>query len=338
MIIIYLCCQQIAGRKFTFLSRLFLLSVLNNRQPSGSMNYPILKKGFKTYLQLERNMSENTIQAYLHDTDLLTAFLEAKKKSKPVEKLSLQDLKDFLAFINETELGAYSQARIISGIKAFFRYLLIEQMIDSDPSELLESPKLGRKLPEVLTLEEVEKLINAIDLSEPEGERNKAILETLYGCGLRVSELINLKISDLHFREGIMTVTGKGNKQRLVPVGGAAEKQIMIYKDKVRIHLPVDKKYEDILFLNRRGRQMTRQMIFIIVRNLAEKAGIRKKISPHTFRHSFATHLVQNGADLRAVQELLGHVSITTTEIYTHLNREDLRKSILQYHPRNRND
>ena len=300
------------------------------------MNYPILKKGFKTYLQLERNMSGNTVQAYLYDLDLLMGFLKEEMDSKPMEQVVLADLKEFIAYINKSELGAYSQARIISGVKAFFRYLLIEQMMDNDPSELLESPKLGRKLPDVLSIEEIEQLINATDLSQPEGERNKAILETLYGCGLRVSELINLKISDLHFREGIIRVTGKGNKQRLVPIGGAAEKQILIYKNQVRIHIPVDMKSEDILFLNRRGKKLSRQMVFIIIKKLAEKIGLKKTISPHTFRHSFATHLVQNGADLRAVQELLGHVSITTTEIYTHLNREDLRKSILQFHPRNR--
>ncbi len=300
------------------------------------MNYPILKKGFKIYLQLERNMSENTVRAYLYDLDLLTGFLEEEMNNKPMEQIVLADLKEFITYINQTELGAYSQARIISGIKAFFRYMLIEQIIDSDPSELLESPKLGRKLPDILSPEEVEMIIDAVDLSQPEGERNKAILETLYGCGLRVSELINLKISDLHFREGIIKVTGKGNKQRLVPIGGAAKKQILIYKDQVRVHMPIEKHSEDILFLNRRGKKMTRQMVFIIIKNLAEKIGLKKTISPHTFRHSFATHLVQNGADLRAVQELLGHVSITTTEIYTHLNREDLRKSIMRFHPRNK--
>ena len=298
------------------------------------MNYPILKKGFKTYLQLERNMSENTVHAYMHDVDMLFRFLEEEVDSKSIVKIDLADLKEFLAFINKMELGAHTQSRVISGIKAFFKYLLIEQIVENDPSELLESPRLGRKLPDFLSVEEIDQLITSIDLSQAEGERNKAILETLYGCGLRVSELIGLKISDLHFREGIISVTGKGNKQRLVPIGGSAEKQILIYKDQVRIHMQIDKKSEDILFLNRRGKKMSRQMVFIIIKNLAEKIGLKKTISPHTFRHSFATHLVQNGADLRAVQELLGHVSITTTEIYTHLNREDLRKSIMQFHPR----
>ena len=299
------------------------------------MNYPILKKGFKTYLQLERNMSENTVHAYMHDVDMLFRFLKEEVDSKSMAKINIADLKEFLAFINKLELGAHTQSRVISGIKAFFKYLLIEQIVENDPSELLESPRLGRKLPDFLSVEEIDQLISSIDLSQAQGERNKAILETLYGCGLRVSELIGLKISDLHFREGIISVTGKGNKQRLVPIGGSAEKQILIYKDQVRIHMPVDKKSEDILFLNRRGKKLSRQMVFVIIKNLAEKIGLKKTISPHTFRHSFATHLVQNGADLRAVQELLGHVSITTTEIYTHLNREDLRKSIMQFHPRN---
>lgn len=299
------------------------------------MNYSILKKGFKTYLQLERNMSENTVHAYMHDVDLMIRFFEEELDSKVVSKIDVNNLIEFVGFLNKMELGAYSQSRVISGIKAFFKYLLLEQVIESDPSELLESPKLGRKLPDILSVDEIGKLIDAVDLSSPEGERNKAILETLYGCGLRVSELINLKISDLHFREGIISVTGKGNKQRLIPIGGAAEKQIRIYKDQVRIHQTIDKKSEDILFLNRHGRKMSRQMVFIIIKNLVDKIGLEKSISPHTFRHSFATHLVQNGADLRAVQELLGHVSITTTEIYTHLDREDLRKSIMKFHPRN---
>jgi integrase/recombinase XerD len=280
-------------------------------------------------------MSENTVQAYLHDVDMLIDYLEQEKNSKPMTRIVLDDFTGFFTFLNESGLEAYSQSRTISGVKAFFKYLFNEQIIDVDPSELLESPKPGKKLPDILSEEEIEEMINSIDLSLPEGERNKAIIETLYGCGLRVSELINLKISDLHFNEEIISVTGKGNKQRLIPIGGAAKKQILIYKDQVRIHQPVNTKDEDILFLNRRGKKMSRQMIFIIIKTLAEKTGIHKTISPHSLRHSFATHLVQNGADLRAVQDLLGHVSITTTEIYTHLNNEDLRKSILQFHPRN---
>ena len=300
------------------------------------MNYTILKKGFKNYLQLERNMSENTVQAYLRDVDMLIDYLEQEKSSKPMTKIVLDDFTGFFAYLNELGLEAYSQSRTISGVKAFFKYLFNEQIIDTNPSELLESPKPGKKLPDILSEKEIEEMINAIDLSLLEGERNKAIIETLYGCGLRVSELINLKISDLHFNEEIISVTGKGNKQRLIPIGGAAKKQILIYKDQVRIHQNIHKKDEDILFLNRRGKRMSRQMIFLIIKDLVAKVGFKKTISPHTFRHSFATHLVQHGADLRAVQELLGHASITTTEIYTHLNNEDLRKSIMQFHPRNR--
>lgn len=293
------------------------------------------KNGFRQYLKLERGLSSNTIDAYLHDVDLLFRYLEETAGGKHIKQATIEDLRRFLEFINDMKLGPLSQARIISGIKSFYRFLLLEKVVDSDPSELLESPKLGRKLPEVLTQEEVIKIIDSVDLSKPEGERDKAILEVLYGCGLRVSEVIGLRISDLHFNEGLIVVTGKGNKQRLVPVGAAAQKQVTIYKDQVRIHQQPQKKAEDILFLNKRGNALTRQMIFIMVRRQAETAGIGKKISPHTFRHSFATHLVQNGADLRAVQQLLGHASITTTEIYTHLNQEDLRRAILDYHPRN---
>ena len=302
------------------------------------MNQSIYIKGFKAYLQLERGMSANTVVAYLYDVGLLFSFLTEEKPSLSISKITIKELKEFIAFIDKLELGPYTQSRIISGIKAFFRYLILERIITSDPSEMLESPKLGRKLPDVLTVDEIEKIINSVDLSRDEGERNKAIFETLYGCGLRVSELINLKISDLHFKEGIILVTGKGNKQRLVPIGMAAEKQITIYLTYIRPAIRVSKQDTDVLFLNRRGSKLTRQMIFYIVKNHIEKAGIRKNISPHSFRHSYATHLVQNGADLRAVQGLLGHVSITTTEIYTHLNREDLRKAILDFHPRNKVD
>jgi len=300
------------------------------------MNYIILQNGFSSYLKLERGLSKNTLEAYLHDTALLFDFLEAEKDGVPIQKVGMDELADFIAYIHQMGLGSWSQSRVLSGIKAFFRYLMIEQLIDRNPSELLESPRLDRKLPEVLAEDEVTQMIEVIDLSEPQGERNKAILETLYGCGLRVSELINLKISELHFNEDIISVTGKGNKQRLVPIGAAAQKQITTYLKQLRIHLNPQRKFEDILFLNRNGRPLSRQMIFIIVRQVAEKAGIRKKISPHTFRHSFATHLVKHGADLRAVQELLGHVSITTTEIYTHLDTDDLRKAILEFHPRNK--
>ena len=300
------------------------------------MNQSVYIKGFKAYLQLERGMSANTVVAYLYDVGLLFSFINDEKPLLNISEITIKELKEFIGFVDKLDLGPYTQARIISGVKAFFRYLILERIITSDPSEMLESPKLGRKLPDVLTVDEIERIINSVDLSQDEGERNKAIFETLYGCGLRVSELINLKISDLHFKEGIILVTGKGNKQRLVPIGKSAEKQITTYLTFVRPAIQVSKQDSDILFLNRRGRKLSRQMIFYIVKNHIEKAGIRKNISPHSFRHSYATHLVQNGADLRAVQGLLGHVSITTTEIYTHLNREDLRKAILDFHPRNK--
>ena len=299
------------------------------------MAYDSFKTGFRTYLQLERGLSENTQYAYLHDVELFVGFLTNQKGKKSITKIDYNDLSEFVTYIRKMNLGAYSQARVISGIKAFYRYLLLEKIIEKNPSELLDAPQLGRKLPEVLNIDDVSKIIESVDLSKPEGERNKAILETLYGCGLRVSELISIRISDLHFRERIIAVTGKGNKQRLVPVGASAINQILIYKDHVRVQLSPKKKSEDILFLNRNGRQMSRQMVFLIVKKQVEIAGIHKNISPHTFRHSFATHLVQNGANLRAVQDLLGHASITTTEIYTHLDSDDLRKAILNYHPRN---
>jgi len=286
-------------------------------------------------MQLERGMSTNTILAYSYDVGLLGSFLNSTKDEISIKNISIDNLRDFIDFVNKMELGPYTQSRIISSIKAFFKYLILEKIIEQNPSELLESPKLGRKLPDVLTITEVNNVINSVDLSINEGERNKAILETLYGCGLRVSELINLKISNLHFKEDIILVTGKGNKQRLIPVGEPTKQQIRTYLTHTRPTLPIAKKDSDIVFLNRRGAKLSRQMVFYIVKKQVEIAGIRKNISPHSFRHSFATHLVQNGADLRAVQELLGHVSIITTEIYTHLNSEDLRKAIIEFHPRN---
>jgi len=281
-------------------------------------------------------MSVNTVNAYLHDVDMLFSFLKKEKSNLSLKNVELNDLKDFISYINNFEIGAYSQARIISGIKAFFNYLEIEKEITKNPAELLESPRLGRKLPDILSVEEIENIIEQIDLSSPEGERNRAMLELLYGSGLRVSELINIKISEINFNENILLITGKGNKQRLVPMGELSKKQILIYLEQIRPHIKIKKGFEDILFLNRRGSSLSRQMVFIVIKNQVEKLGIRKTISPHTFRHSFATHLVQGGADLRVVQQLLGHVSITTTEIYTHLNTDDLRKSILEFHPRNR--
>ncbi|MEZ5196102.1 MAG: site-specific tyrosine recombinase XerD [Bacteroidales bacterium] len=294
-------------------------------------------KGFKSYLKLEKSLSENSIGAYMRDIDKFVQYLEiAELKLKP-ENVKLSDLQAFLVWINKMGLAATSQARIISGIKAFYKYLLVEDVIIHNPTELLESPKTGRKLPDTLGLEEVVKLIDAIDQSTPEGIRNKALLETLYSCGLRVSELINVKISNLYFNDGFLKVTGKGNKERLVPIGSIALKHIKIYMESVRNNMEIKKGNSDFLFLNRRGAKLSRVMIFIIIKNLAEKIGLKKEISPHTFRHSFATHLIEGGADLRAVQEMLGHESITTTEIYTHLDREYLREAILSYHPRSKN-
>jgi integrase/recombinase XerD len=298
------------------------------------MNWAPYTKGFKVYLQLEKSLSKNTVEAYLSDVTKLTTYEEANiQRSSPAE-IGLADLQLFIKQINEVGLSARTQARIISSLKAFFKYLYLENIIRDDPASLLESPRPGRKLPDTLSVEEVENLINTIDMSLPEGERNKAIIETLYGCGLRVSELINLKITDIYAKDNFIKVIGKGNKERLVPIGNTALKHIDLYLENSRRRLHPDRLDEDILFLNRRGKKLSRNMIFIIVKELGEKSGIRKSISPHTFRHSFATHLVEGGADLRAVQEMLGHKSIITTEIYTHLDREYLKSTIALYHPR----
>jgi integrase/recombinase XerD len=289
---------------------------------------------FRAYLKLERSLSPNSVEAYTHDIEKLTQFMEFKNLKVKPEDLKLSDLQEFLQWINELGMSARSQSRIISGLRTFYKYLLLENLSTRNPAELLELPKLGRKLPDTLSLDEINLIISMIDLSKPEGERNKAILEVLYGCGLRVSELVNLKISNLHFDEGFINVVGKGNKERLVPIGKVAMKQINIYRNNIRNHLEIRKGNDDNLFLNRRGAKLSRIMVFNITKDLVEKAGIHKNVSPHTFRHSFATHLVEGGADLRAVQEMLGHESITTTEIYTHLDREYLRSTILQHHPR----
>ena len=283
---------------------------------------------------MERSLAKNSIEAYNADVDKLFQYLQNEDSGKSFLKVDLNDLRDFLVYINKIGVGARTQARIISGIKTFFKYLLLEDLITSDPSELLEAPRLGRKLPITLSISEIDKIEEVIDLSKPEGTRNKAIIETLYSCGLRVSELCDLKLSNLFFNEQYIRVIGKGDKERLVPIGSSAIKYIQIYTNEIRNHLQIQKGNEDIIFLNRRGRRLTRVMIFTIVKNLVEKAGIDKVVSPHSFRHSFATHLVEGGADLRAVQEMLGHESITTTEIYTHLDREYLRDTILTYHPR----
>jgi integrase/recombinase XerD len=292
--------------------------------------------GFKSFLQLEKSLSTNSIKAYIADVSKLKQYLEGIKSGLNPEAVETHQLKDFLFFINELGLNARSQARIISGIRAFYKYLLLENMITNDPTELLESPKIGRKLPDTLSVNEIDRIIASVDLSTKEGLRNRAIIETLYGCGLRVSELVNLRLSNLYIDSGFIKITGKGNKERLVPIGSVALEQIGNYLIYVRNHLHIMKENQDFIFLNRRGGQLSRVMIFIIIKSLAVKAGIHKSISPHTFRHSFATHLIEGGADLRAVQEMLGHESITTTEIYTHLDREYLRETILGFHPRAR--
>ena len=298
--------------------------------------WDIQKRGFKGFLAIEKSLSDNSIEAYLRDIEKLTQYLELENKNHltPIQ-VTLEDLQHFLSTIFELGLSARSQARIISGIKAFYNYLIIENLSKVNPAELLESPKLGRKLPDTLSIEEIQTLIDTIDLSSMNGERNKAILETLYGCGLRVSELVNLKISNIYFDEEFIKVVGKGDKERLVPISGSALKQIDIYLNQVRNHVKIAKGFEDFVFLNRSGKSLTRVMIFTIIKQLTEKAEIKKTISPHTFRHSFATHLVNAGADLRAVQDMLGHVSITTTEIYMHLDRSYLHEEIRKFHPRN---
>lgn len=292
--------------------------------------------GFKSHLQLEKALSLNSVEAYIHDVIKLTQFLEIKGINVMPEKVELSVLQDFLHWITDLGMTARTQARVISGLKSFYGYLLLENVVQKDPTEMVESPKIGRKLPVTLDITEIDRILRVIDLSSDEGKRNRAILETLYGCGLRVSELIGLKISCLYFNEGFIKVTGKGDKERLVPIGNAARREIVFYLDEIRTHVPIKKGNEDILFLNRRGAKLSRVMIFTIIKALAVKAGIKKNISPHTFRHSFATHLVEGGADLRAVQEMLGHESITTTEIYTHLDRDYLRSTIIQFHPRSK--
>ncbi len=291
-------------------------------------------KNFNSYLRFEKSFSINSVDAYIHDIEKLTQYLQLIKSDATPLNINLMQLHDFIKWINELGLNARSEARIISGIKAFFKYLLLEEFIQENPAELLEAPQIGRKLPDTLNVIEIDKLIAAIDLSTLEGERNKVIIETLYSCGLRVSELINLKISNLHFKEEFILVEGKGNKERLVPIGKPTMKLINNYIRKVRIGIKIKKSHEDYVFLNRRGSKLSRVMIFTIIKQLAEKIGLERNISPHTFRHSFASDLIDGGADLRAVQEMLGHVSITTTEIYTHLDREFLRENILSYHPR----
>jgi integrase/recombinase XerD len=291
------------------------------------------KKSYKAWLQLERSLSDNSIEAYMRDLEKLTEYMLAENNLKTPSEINLKDLHRFVQYVAGFGINTSSQARIISGIKSFFKYSLIEGIVTKDPSVLLEAPKLKRALPDVLSFEEIESIISQIDLSTPDGTRNKAILETMYSCGLRVSETVNLKISCVYPDIGFVRIIGKGDKERLVPIGRDAVKHIKIYKDNVRVHTTPQKNYEDILFLSRFGKSLSRVMIFYIIKDLAKKAGIKKNISPHTFRHSFATHLVEGGADLRAVQEMLGHESITTTEIYTHLDRDYLRATLQSFHP-----
>lgn len=291
---------------------------------------------FKQYLQLEKSLSKNSMDAYADDLKKLETYSETFYNYQSPVNFTYKQLQMFIEWVAEIGFSASTQARIVSGIKTFYKFLVLENDIKDSPADLLETPKITRKLPNYLSVEEIDKLLSHIDRSEPEGERNLSMLETLYSCGLRVSELVNLKLSDLHLQEDYIKVTGKGNKERLVPIGKSAKKLIDNYILSYRNHLNIKKGNEDVLYLNRRGAGLSRVMVFYIIKNLAEKAGIKKELSPHTFRHSFATHLVEGGADLRAVQEMLGHQSITTTEIYTHLDNQFLRDNILSYHPRNK--
>jgi integrase/recombinase XerD len=297
------------------------------------MNWHQALTQYQNYLRIERGLSQNSISNYSLDIIKLQKWLETNDYGISPIKIEEEVVKQFIYELSKT-MNPRSQSRIISGLKGFFNFLIFEEYRKTNPIELIESPKIGRKLPDTLSLEEINNLINNIDLSHPQGERNRAILETLYGCGLRVSELLNLKISDLFFEEGFIKVTGKGNKQRFVPIASSTIKYINHYKNYVRVHQKIAPEYLDILFLNRRGKQLTRAMIFTIIKDLAVKAGITKSISPHTFRHSFATHLLENGADLRAIQQMLGHESITTTEIYTHIDKKYLTEIVNKYHPR----
>jgi integrase/recombinase XerD len=299
-----------------------------------ALNWRSYIKQFSDYLKLERSLSDNSIQAYVRDVEKLDQFVQLNYPKVSPLAISAKHLQSFLQFISELGMSAYSQARILSGIKAFYKYLMFEEMIEQDPTALLEGPKIGRKLPDTLEYLEIEKLLAAMDLSTPEGGRNRAIIEVLYSSGLRVSELVELKIANVHYDIGFLRVIGKGNKERLVPIGKEALRFLKIYLDEIRVHVPVKKEYESHVFLSNRGAKVSRVSVFLMIKQLAAKIGLKKSISPHTFRHSFATHLIEGGADLRAVQEMLGHESITTTEIYTHLDRDYLRQVIQEFHPR----
>ncbi len=298
------------------------------------MNWTESKKGYETFLRLEKSLSQNSVSAYVNDIHKLISFVEEYYPGLSPEAIRLAQLRKFVEWMNEKGVSPRTQARTISGIKSFYKFLLIEEVVENDPTTLLESPKIGRKLPDVLTDDEINRLIDAVDLVKPEGLRNKAILETLYSCGLRVSELVNLRLSNLHFEQEFLKIAGKGEKERLVPISKRAIEDIKKYMVGYRKKLKIDKSSENILFLNRRGRKLSRVMIFTIIKNLALKIKLEKSISPHTFRHSFASALVKGGADLRAVQEMLGHESILTTEIYTHLDKEFLKETVNKFHPR----
>lgn len=291
-------------------------------------------RDFANYLKLERSLSGNSVEAYVRDIQKLSQFVEIRHAGLRPEEITYKQLQAFLKYLNELGMSAHSQARILSGVKGFYKYLVFEERLDKDPTALLEGPRLGRRLPDTLDYPEIVRLLEAIDLSSPEGARNRAMLEVLYSSGLRVSELVELKRANVYFDLGFLRVIGKGNKERLVPIGKDAMKYLKIYLEEVRVHVPVQKGFEGHVFLNKAGRKISRVSIFLIIKALAEKIGLKKSISPHTFRHSFATHLIEGGADLRAVQEMLGHESITTTEIYTHLDRDYLRQVIQEFHPR----
>ena len=295
---------------------------------------PSLIKRYTEHLHLELSLSDNSVEAYQHDVSLFMQYLELEKKTTNLDSIDMQVIENFFAYLYDMSIGAKSQARILSGLKSFYRYLLEEEIVDKDPTELISSPTLGRHLPEVLSYEEIQKMIDSIDLSDPLGHRNKAMIEVMYGCGLRVSELINLKISDIYKEDGFLRIFGKGDKERLVPIGDGSLKILFNYIDGARKHIKIKPKFNDTVFLNRRGGGLTRQMVFLIVKDLASANGITKTISPHTFRHSFATHLLEGGANLIAVQQMLGHASISTTEIYTHISDELLRDTLFSYHPR----
>jgi integrase/recombinase XerD len=297
------------------------------------MSWNVYIRGYKNYLQIEKSLSNNTVDAYCRDIIKLNEFFNNEVITKKINELSYQDFQSYLSHLNKQKINARSQSRVISSIRSFFKYLLLEKIVKENPSDLLENPKTGKKLPEFLTIKEVDELVQQIDRSKAEGERNLAIIEVLYGCGLRVTELIELKISEIYWKEGFIRVIGKGNKERLVPLGRIASKHLKVYLNEVRVHQKLNNEFIDHVFLNKNGKKLSRVMVFKIIKRLTELAGIKKNVSPHTLRHSFATHLVEGGADLRAVQEMLGHQSITTTEIYTHLDKNYLKQSILDHHP-----